>query len=299
MTGYSTQSKSNRIVMGMAMQDYLEAPGVSKHGLDAFDKSPAYYRDMMDGKLPEVSKEHLELGRALHSLVLESQTIHVVKPATYTNEKGETKPWNGNSNTCKQWLSDHSESLVLSAEQDEWCASVQGMVLADKRCARIMISGQAELSLFGYDPNLKRALKSRPDWCNPDEGLFADIKTTVDASTDKLSRQIVSYRWHVQAAMVRRCAKLNGIRFDNYYLIAIEKSNPPRLNVRRLSMTAIDRGDELLEKNLKALIACQAEDEWPDYSGPGTGIGLVDIPAYAYNDPEPMELKIQGAGFAL
>lgn len=299
MSKPNKQEEPYRIVFGQPMQDYLSAPGIASHMLDWFQKSAAYYRDMVNGDIEQEREDYLDLGSAVHSILLENRRIHEVKPATYTNEKGEVKPWNGNSNTCKAWLAEHANALVLTQAQDEWCDAVQAMVLADSRCSRIMIAGKPEVSFYSFDPHLHVKLKARPDWCNLDDGIFANVKTTVDASTESLSRQILKYRWHVQAAMAKRCALANGCKFEDYYIIAIEKSTPPRLNVRRLSLTAIDRGMQLLEKNLEGINLCVSTEEWPDYSGPGTGIGLVDIPAYAYNDPEPMELRIQGAGFAL
>lgn len=289
----------NRIVLVMDMADYLESPGVSKTHLDAIDESPAQYRDLIDGKVQPETEPHFELGKALHSLVLENKTIHRVKPATYVNSDGDEKPWNGNSNTCKQWLRDNAGSIVLDQDQDRWLKKAQALVLADSRCSQVLIRGVPELSMFGFDAKYNLALKTRPDWASVESGVFVNVKSTASASTANLSRQINKLRWHVQAAMVRRVARINGYKCDEYYIIAVQKSDPPRLNVRRLETTAIDRGEELLERNLKTLCQCALEDSWPDYSGAGTGIGTIDIPAWAYNDAEPIGLKIGELHYAL
>ena len=268
-------------IQHISLQEYLSAPGVAKHDLDAFAKSPEHYHNKLNGLVPNESTEAMRLGSALHSLVLEGRREFVEKPTEYINKDGALKPWNGNSNDCKQWLVENEGKTIVSRAQREWMEQVCEILSAPPEATRFWADGEPEVSLLATDPETGLLLKTRPDWHSAKTGIWMDLKTCTDASTDAFNREIYNRRYHVQAALQRKIANILGIRFEEYWYIAVEKSNPPMVNIRRLSPMALDLGEFKLNDELNALKECIETSTWPGYTGTEVRRDF-DVPAFAY-----------------
>jgi hypothetical protein len=136
--------------------------------------------------------------------------------------------------------------------------------------------------LFGVHKETGLAIKGRADWLGKTH--IVDIKTTADASNRGLSNSINSFRYHVQAAMYLTLAQQNGLDVESFYFVAIERGEFPLINVRKLSPEAVERGQQILDKQLLDLSNCIKTDTWPDYSGDTATAGEIDLPPYAYTD---------------
>jgi len=138
------------------------------------------------------------------------------------------------------------------------------------------------VSLFGVHKETGLAIKGRADWLG--KSHIVDIKTTADASNGELCKSIYRFRYHVQAAMYLTLAQQNGLDVDSFYFVAIERGEFPLINVRKLSPEAVERGQQILDKQLLDLSNCIKTDIWPDYSGGTATAGEIDLPPYAYTD---------------
>lgn len=279
----------------MPFDTYAQQTGLSKSALDYFDRSPAHYRDFLAGKYKKESTPEMELGRVLHSLILEDRREWIVRPETYPGKDGD-KPWNGNATYCKEWMAEHAGETVLSWNQseqyEEWASAVRN----DADCLHLLSDGKAEQSIFANA--FGRWCKGRCDWLDTERNIIVDLKTVADARTETFSRQIHSFGWHRQAALYIAIMEAIGLGKFEWYFIALEKSNPARINVRRLSESAIDLGRCELEKSISQLTACEASNIWPGYSEPGGRIGIVDVPQWAHTRwAADVELQIGGETF--
>jgi len=278
----------------MTMQAYLEAPGESKHSLDNLRKCPAYYMDVQMGRVAEQKKTHHTIGTALHELFFERKRNWLVRPDTYIASDGKEKPWTMASKSCKAWMRDHGNKPILTKPEERWLEETVETMRLNPHVKQLPLSGEFEQSLFAYDDRTGLLIKTRPDWIAPN-GVFIDLKSTTDASTDKFSKDLNAYGYHIQAAMARKVARLLGMEFNSYFYIIVEKSDPCRINVRQLQYTAIDLGAFIIDDLLELLVKCKESGYWPDYSGEDKRIGMVDVPVWAYTqqtilDDEPLKI---------
>lgn len=114
-------------------------------------------------------------------------------------------------------------------------------------------------TLFGSYPGLP-GLQARPDWGNTD-GVFPDLKVTEDL--ESFMQKFVRFDYHVQAALVRRCAREMGIEQTTHMHIVAERRFPFRVQVMDIPEELVQIGEARLERSLEALAACYRRDEWP------------------------------------
>jgi hypothetical protein len=263
----------------LPMSEYLAHPGISKTAVQYIRISPEAYKQWRDGLIEDEESPALLTGRIVHALILERKRDFVVRPDDYQNEDGETKPWNYRSKICKEWRAAQNKPDVTKLEALEYIRW-QYAVLGDSLARSLLDSGEAEVSMFATDPDTGIPLKARPDWTGSD--YFLDLKTTTDASTEAFSREIFKRLYHIQAACTLRVAKLLGLPQTKWFFIALEKSNPPRINVRQLDEKAIQLGNAQLDEALKLIKECQDSGNWYGYSGKSGEIEAIDVPAYAH-----------------
>lgn len=271
------------IVLGMSMADYQAAPGISKSGLDLLRRSPKQYAASRLFKREPT--EAMRLGTAYHSLFWEQRRDYTVRPEGVDLRTIAGKEWRASL---------PADTLILTADD---AATLEDNVRAAKLHPHVkqFDLGGVEVSFFaraGLEHG-GRLLKGRADCCafnaNTRGVTVWDLKTCTDASTRAFSREILTRRYHVQAAMYRRI--LRALGWDGpfmFWLIALEKSDPALVNVRRLADAAIDLGDCALDEDLSLFHRCTIADNWPDFADQEERPGFIDLPAYVYGDKEQL-----------
>lgn len=282
----------------MPFEAYLKRPEISKSALDRFAKSPQKFRRYKDGLIKDEPTWAMTEGRLVHALVLEEREDFIVRPSEYTNEDGDVKPWNANAKVCRAW--EKSQTLKpVSESQAESIRKMAQAILSEPKALEVLAGCQNEMSAFCDDDEYGLRLKGRPDALNL-KSHMADVKKIKDASEEGLSRAIHFSRYHVQAAHYLRIMDILGhTSVKAFYFIAVEDSDLPEINVRRLTNSAIRRGQEILEKELELLSFCFQCNKWPGYSGDTEEIKEIDIPAYGYGAEDALTLKIGGEDHAL
>lgn len=270
--------KPTRIELAMPSLVYRKADGISKSALDDFAVCPAYYRAKQLGQIAEKPTAAMQYGTLLHSLVLDGRADFYTKPdgMTFASKDG------------KAWRDDHQDKPIVSATEAAELTSTASAILKHRHAAPLFGQGASEVSLFGVHKETGLAIKGRADWLGKTH--IVDIKTTADASNRGLSNSINSFRYHVQAAMYLTLAQQNGLDVDSFYFVAIERGEFPLINVRKLSPEAVERGQQILDKQLLDLSNCIKTDTWPDYSGDTETAGEIDLPTWAYSDMTGAEL---------
>jgi hypothetical protein len=267
----------NRICFDIPFPYYLKEPGVSKSALDWFAKSPEHYRDYTTGAIEKADTGPMTFGRMAHAACLEGLRDYVVKPTT--NDEGDT--WHGNKRWCKEWLADNEDATILSSEEHSQIIAAEALVRSHPLAAPLLAQGRPEVSIFAKHERTGLQLKGRVDWLGPDYAV--DLKFVQCAATDAFSRQLFTYRWHVQAGLYSHILNANGYDMKAFYFIAIERANPVRLNVRRLKLEAIDLGWWTADRDLTELAECIEDDYWPGYCDPSGEIQEINLPKYAFS----------------
>lgn len=274
----------NELKYNQPFAEYLLADGVSKSTLDQVNASP--YRARVGQK--EVT-EAMRIGTALHAQLFEGKQDYVVQPETYG---AEGKKWNGNATECKAWRQVHAGKTILSAEDKHMIDCAVISIKSHPHYSELIL-GHSEVSMFAFDQGGSgMQLKGRADSLSiaNDSGFahVVDLKTTTDASTRGFAREILSRRYHVQAAMYRRILRLLGYEQFTWTFIALEKGRVPLVNIRRLEDAAIDLGEEQLDRDLELMKRCRLFNWWPHFADEEEKIGRIDLPEFVYGDKEQL-----------
>lgn len=287
------------IIPGLPIADYHNRDGLSKSKLDLLHESPEIFRDFQSGVFAPETTTAMQMGSFVHALVLEKRTDFVAQPETILDENEVMVRWDGRKSICKAWTAAQTKPIVSS---DDAC-KITGMAMAaiyDPLASKLWESGRPELSLFARD-ELGRLFKARPDWTGSD--YFVDLKTTTDASADGFGKEIYNRRYHVQAALYLRVAGWLGMPQTKFYFVAVQKSTPPRVNVRLLHESALDLGNEELDDDLKLLKQCEDSGNWFGYSGAKAKsietIEKIDVPEWAHANYAKKNLVLTMGGRAV
>ncbi len=280
------------IFHGISIEQYRRMPGLSKSQFDLLHESPQIFDEFRRGIYVPEQTPAMQMGSFVHAVVLEDRRDFVVQPAMIEDENGVSIKWDGRKTICKLWTEAQIKSIITQGESDKIEAMARACVF-DPLASKLLGAGKAEVSLFALDPD-GRAFKARPDWVGAD--YFADIKTTIDASTDAFSKEIHSRRYHVQAALYLQVARWLGMPQTKFYFIAVQKSNPPRINVRELHESALDLGACELGDDLELLRECEASGNWFGYSGKSGAIEKVDVPSWAHQQYAARDLALTSGG---
>jgi len=275
----------NELNLNLPFGEYLKADGVSKSTLDAIVESP--HRAQYGRKQTTPA---MQFGSMLHALLFEARMDYIVRPEVYGPD---AKKWNGNATECKAWMAEHAGQNVISPDLAD---DMHGAVAAIKNHPHFgqITLGSPEVSMFAFDQGGSGLqLKGRADSLNTtnDEGVahVVDLKTTTDASTRGFSREILSRRYHIQAAMYRRILRLLGYEQFTWTFIILEKGETPLVNIRRLEPQAIDLGDEQLDRDLELLKKCRLHRWFPHFTDEEEKPGYIDLPQFVY-DSEQLDL---------
>ncbi len=280
------------IVPHMPIERYRQEPGLSKSKLDLLHESPEIFNDFQLGRYAPEQTPAMQTGSFVHAIILENRRDFVVQPSELEDENGVRIKWDGRKTICKLWSETQVLPVLTQLESDKVEALAQSCI-SDPLAAGLLKRGQAELSLFSRDET-GRLFKARPDWAGED--YFVDIKTTTNATAEEFSKEIYKRRYHVQAALYLRVAGWLGMPQTKFYFVAIQKSNPPRINVRQLHESALDLGGCELDDDLELLHECEASGNWYGYSGKSGAIEKVDVPDWAHQRYAARDLQITSGG---
>jgi hypothetical protein len=121
-------------------------------------------------------------------------------------------------------------------------------------------------------------VQARPDWYSAqacryaDAQYTADVKTTDDFSewydeddpeSDRISRPIIKWGYHRQAAIVHWLLKEETGKDSDQFIIIAEKQAPHRVGVVQLTSEWIDLGLREVERDIARLALCMKNNLWP------------------------------------
>lgn len=221
-----------------------------------------------EAKEPE-TKEVFIRGRAVHTLLLGEGGFReqfVIRPETYPND--ETKPWNGNSKDCKNWLAEQALAKKSVLKPDA-IPNIRGM--ADKLAAHPVIqagilNGLVEHSIFWIDPVTGLWCKARPDAIPLDANMLADLKGAEDVSRSATRKSISNYGYHMQLGLgAIGIYQTTGRVMTDFTLVFVKWTRPWSINHKPVSPQAIYRARQQIRRALDKLAVCVATGIWPGH----------------------------------
>jgi hypothetical protein len=269
--------------------DLFDGFSISSSGLRAVLRRPSEYwafSPYNPKPFDRPEKDSLEFGKAAHMLLLGEEGFkerYSLRPATYPDEKGNEKPWSGQSNWCKKWLSDQAKAgKVVITETDIGHIRNIADALSKKEAIRLgILNGRIERSLFCKDGDIW--LKSRPDVVPNDSGDFVDLKTAASVDDESLSKAIFNHGYHVQAGLLRMIVRnvLGPDAFSSFTFVFVEKAPPYDVRVMQLKDEDIDLGERLARVAIETVKRCLKENRWPGYDGFEREVSYTEMPAWA------------------
>lgn len=238
-----------------------------------------YYKRHVAKTVPKKDASHFDFGTAFHVLNLEGRLAYEsqvsVEPATYTNEKGQVKKWNGTASVCKEWKSKQDGKIIISSADAATIEEMTASIAAHQEANLLINSGDSEVTFrieIGGIMLQVRLDKWHPNGvCGSTRATIADLKSCSDL--ERFERDSFFMRYFMRAEFYRLVvravlAKIAGvpeeeIETPDYLFVAVEKSPPHLVQVYPIDEEAADVGRKEVHADLKTVRECLATGVWP------------------------------------
>ena len=267
------------VVRGMSNAAYHAHPAISKSQLADFMVCPAnYYGLHLAADRPareETSGQRA--GTLLHTLVLEPETF-AERYAVGPDVSRATKEWKAFAASLPAGV-----TALKPDEHDEGLRQADSL-RRHSDIAELLLSGEAETSIFWADPITGLACRCRPDWLHetPHGWIVLDLKTG-PADPRTFGLQIARMTYDVQAAFYSQGIEIATGKPVLAFLFGVVETTYPFLSMCGLiDETGFDSGKRKTRKALDAFAHCKAYDKWPGYEG----VQLLTLPTYAIDYQE-------------
>ena len=237
---------------------------LSSHLLGDFRKSPRLYKRKMSGDIEPADSAALTLGRAVHTLVLEGRAKFdeefMVSDGPVNPKTGET--FGKQTKAYREWAA-QQRLPVVSGPDFHFMAELQKSVWLHPVASVLLDEGVAEKTLRTC--YCGEMCQIRMDWFREDYNgrpVICDLKTC--DSIDFFENDAWRYGYPHQMAFYREVFACNadGERPD-CYLIAVEKREPFRVVVYKLTDALLDLCAKQNESAIAELHECRLSETWP------------------------------------
>ena len=248
-------------VLGVEPADEYHAKAaeyLSSHPLIDFMICPWLYRKKQLGLIEDVDTPALLVGRGVHCRVLEGRDAYEAQFALGGPiNKTTGRPYGKDTNAFRDWCKAQGKPGI---HHDD-------LALIENMASGVAMNDEAvDLLLYGRSEGVVRAeycgtsCQIRIDWTHPHRGIV-DLKSTADltwfeneARRRRYANQVAFY----QAVLGQAIGELVPS-----YSIAIEKVEPFRCGVWRISPKALDFAQTENESAIQRLKVCQETGTFP------------------------------------
>ena len=260
--------KQYPFIVDIPADEYHEAAKrgefLSSHLLGDFRNCPLLYKKKMSGQIEPIDTAAYQTGRALHTLILEGRTRfdeeYLISSGPINPKTGE--PFGKTTKAYKEWLAAQKRPTIDS-EEFGWMSKLQSSVWLHPVANALLEHGRAEgtvrVELHGEPCQI------RMDWFNPDfngKPVIVDLKTCDNLSF--FERDARKYSYPEQLGFYREAFKeASGGTYCDVYIIAIEKREPYRCGVWKLTDELLDQATATNNTAMSALKECRCRNEWP------------------------------------
>ena len=238
---------------------------LSSHLLGDFRKSPMLYHKKLNGDIEPTESAALAIGRAVHVLVLEGRgkfdEEFLVTDGPVNPKTGE--PFGKTTKAYREWAASQTKEVVsgpdfafmLKLRESVWAHPVARELLDDGiaeqtvRCNYCGEPSQVRMDWF------RARFEGRPAIC--------DLKTTQDLTYFESDARRFGYPQ--QCAFYREVLRTasNGEIEADCYLIGVEKNEPLRCGVWKLTDGILQACAAENERAIAELRECRRSHTWP------------------------------------
>ena len=231
---------------------------LSSHQLGNFRKCPALYRKKQLGLVGDEDRPAYQIGRALHTLVLEGRAVFEREYAV----GGPINPKTGEiygptTKAFAQWAAEQGKA-VLTVAQFDLIDSMADGVRANGMAVDLLSEGIAEGVVRTEYCGMHSQI--RLDWFDPHRGIV-DLKTCDELTWFESDARRYGYV-HQMAFYRAVLRQVIGIAMP-VYLIGVEKKEPFRAGVWKIMDDIVAQAQKENEMAIERLKRCIATDTWP------------------------------------
>jgi len=233
---------------------------LTSHALSDFIKCPLLYWRKMQGLVTDEDRPAYLVGRAAHVRILEGSDAYKaayalggpINPAT-------GKPYGTRTKAFTEWAEAHGKP-VLSHDQVDLIERMATGVGTNSEAVDLLCYGQAEGVVRADYCGVP--CQARIDWVHPHRGIV-DFKTCDDLTYFEADAR--RYGYHRQVAFYRAVLAhaLGNLAVVPVHLIAVEKKEPFRCGVWRVSDDTLGIAQRENEAATRRLAVCRERDRWP------------------------------------
>ncbi len=240
--------------------------------LEFYYCSSRWIRGYKDDEDEEKTKS-LNWGSLMDTLLLDQERFedkYAITPETYINDKGEEKPWNWNSKSCKDWRDQQSGKETIKPDMMENVNSAIRRIGEDKIITDVLLKSKFQVMVIGEYHDEETGLiipcKALIDLLPPDESIV-DFKTCKSAHQKAWKNQVYQYGYHFQAAFYMDLynSACPDDKRDEFKFILQENYKPWETGRRLLSEEFMTIGRVNYEYALRLYCQCLATKVWPGY----------------------------------
>lgn len=255
----------NGVYHDITNEEYHSGPAVSKSQLDDIAISPAVYQWKKSAPVDEEKLTALDMGTALHCLLLEPDEFEgrfIIAPEFNRRTTIGKESEKAFLDDCKA-----TGKTVMTFEEGRKLRLMRESVMAHPD-ARLLLEHDrhAESSLYWTDEETGEQCRIRPDSYLTDVPVTFDVKKTADIG--RFETHVEEFRYYVQDAMYTEgYEKLFGEPSDFFFLMVSDTIDCGRYPVRvmKVEQDWKSAGYEEWHKNLRRFHECKLNDDWHDF----------------------------------
>lgn len=231
---------------------------LSSHQLLDFMACPWLYRKKQLGLIADQDTPAMLLGRAAHARVLEGRDAYENQFALGGPINPRTqKPFGSTTKAFAKWAEVQGKP-VLSHDNVELIEQLASGVAMNDEAVDLILYGRAEGVI--RTTYCDTPCQARVDWIHPHRGIV-DLKTIADLTW--FENETTRRRYHNQLAFYRSVLAAVIGEYVPVYLIAVEKIEPYRCGVWRISDDTLAIAQRENESAIQRMLTCRQLDEWP------------------------------------
>ena len=231
---------------------------LSSHMLADFRKCPEFFHKKETGAIMDEDRPAYVIGRAAHTLTLEGiEKFNAEYTVGEPVNPNTGKPYGKNTQAYQSWL-ETQEKPVISSSDFDFIKRLQIAVWLHNGAAKLLQDGVAE----GVVRTEYRGMpcQIRMDFFNSEFGII-DLKTC--DNLDYFEFDARRFQYLHQAAFYRAVLREASGTGYPFHLIAVEKHEPFRCGVWRISDESLDLAEVENTAAIGRLKHCRTENLWP------------------------------------
>ena len=279
---------------------YLNSPGISSSQLKtlALATPMDYWYQHRSGLCQRIETPAMQLGTLVHCLVLEGEdafhrrycrkikaddfpdALRTVEQLRNTCRDLDL-PVSGSKRELIARLAKHAPGVqvydtlaenqkgvrqrIVNADLYDTACAIATQVGRHEAAARLLETGEPEVSCYGVNEASELAIRCRCDWLRIANGIVLDLKTTKSVASGEFSRTFYRLGYHLQEALYTDCLRSNKVKVRAFAFLAVQTEPPHHVRLFCQDEESRALANKQYNQSMCRLADCIAHDQWPGY----------------------------------